>query len=209
MTAHPTIRAVVLDFGGVLYDMRWDVAHALEAAHRLPRGTLVDTLYRTGTWAAVERGRGDREAWRVEAHRLLEERAGHPLPRLHDAWRASQALVPASLAAVRALRPTYHTAILSNADLSLRARLTQGGILHLFDVALVSAEEGVAKPEPAIYELGCERVGLPPAVCVFVDDLRENCEGAEAVGMTAVLHRGAERTLPRLEELLGVELRAQ
>jgi putative hydrolase of the HAD superfamily len=52
-------------------------------------------------------------------------------------------------------------------------------------------------------------VGLTPAECVFVDDLRENCEGAEAVGMTAVLHRGAERTLPRLEELLGVELRAQ
>jgi putative hydrolase of the HAD superfamily len=46
-----------------------------------------------------------------------------------------------------------------------------------------------------------------PEDCVFVDDLRENCEGAEAVGMTAVLHRGAERTLPRLEELLGVELR--
>ena len=37
--------------------------------------------------------------------------------------------------------------------------------------------------------------------------VRENCQGAETVGMTAVLHRGAERTLPRLEELLGVELR--
>jgi putative hydrolase of the HAD superfamily len=50
-------------------------------------------------------------------------------------------------------------------------------------------------------------VGLPPRDCVFVDDLRQNCEGAEAVGMTAVLHRGAESTLPRLEALLGVALR--
>ena len=41
---------------------------------------------------------------------------------------------------------------------------------------------------------------------MFVDDLRENCDGAEAVGMTAVLHRGADTTLPRLEELLGVKL---
>ena len=41
---------------------------------------------------------------------------------------------------------------------------------------------------------------------MFVDDLRENCEGAEAVGMTAVLHRGADTTLPELERLLGVEL---
>ena len=37
-----------------------------------------------------------------------------------------------------------------------------------------------------------------------MDDLRENCEGAEAVGMTAVLHRGADASLERLEELLGV-----
>ena len=80
---------------------------------------------------------------------------------------------------------------------------------ELFDGVVISGDEGVHKPEPAIYELGCERVGLPPAECVFVDDLRENCEGAEAVGMTAVLHRGAERTLPQLEELLGVALRAQ
>ena len=80
---------------------------------------------------------------------------------------------------------------------------------ELFDGVVISGDEGMHKPEPAIYELGCERVGLAPGECVFVDDLRENCEGAEAVGMTAVLHRGAERTLPRLEELLGVALRAQ
>ena len=41
---------------------------------------------------------------------------------------------------------------------------------------------------------------------MFVDDLRENCVGAEAVGMTAILHRGAERTLPQLEQLLDVDL---
>jgi putative hydrolase of the HAD superfamily len=41
---------------------------------------------------------------------------------------------------------------------------------------------------------------------VFVDDLRENCEGAEAVGMTSVLHRGAQTTLPELERLLGTPL---
>jgi putative hydrolase of the HAD superfamily len=78
---------------------------------------------------------------------------------------------------------------------------------ELFDGVVISGDEGMHKPEPEIYELGCERVGLAPADCVFVDDLRENCEGAEAVGMTAVLHRGAERTLPQLEDLLGVELR--
>ena len=47
---------------------------------------------------------------------------------------------------------------------------------------------------------------MEPPDCVFVDDLRENCEGAEAVGMTAILHRGPAGTIPELERLLGVEL---
>ena len=80
---------------------------------------------------------------------------------------------------------------------------------ELFDGVVISAEVGMHKPQSGIYLLGCERIGLEPSECVFVDDLRENCEGAEAAGMTAVLHRGAEDTLPRLEELLGVELGQQ
>jgi epoxide hydrolase-like predicted phosphatase len=87
-------------------------------------------------------------------------------------------------------------------------RYDRSAFPELFDGVVISGDEGIHKPEPEIYELGAERVGLAPSDCVFVDDLRENCEGAEAVGMTAVLHRGAARTLPRLEELLGVALRA-
>jgi epoxide hydrolase-like predicted phosphatase len=78
---------------------------------------------------------------------------------------------------------------------------------EMFDAVVISGEVGLHKPEREIFELGAERAGLSPAECVFVDDLRENCEGAERVGMTAVLHRGADTTLPRLDELLGVELR--
>ena len=75
---------------------------------------------------------------------------------------------------------------------------------ELFDGVVISGDVGMHKPEPEIFELGASKIGVPAAECVFVDDLRENCEGAEAVGMTAILHRGADSTLPRLEELLGV-----
>ena len=78
---------------------------------------------------------------------------------------------------------------------------------ELFDTMVISGEVGLHKPEPEIFRLGAERLGVAPEACVFVDDLRENCEGAEAVGMTAILHRGAEGTIPELERLLGVELR--
>jgi putative hydrolase of the HAD superfamily len=78
---------------------------------------------------------------------------------------------------------------------------------ELFDGVVISGEVGLHKPQPEIFLLGAERAGVEPAECVFVDDLRENCAGAEAVGMTAILHRGADRTVPELERLLGVELR--
>ena len=78
--------------------------------------------------------------------------------------------------------------------------------LDMFDAVVISGEVGMHKPEPEIFRLGAQKVGLPPEECVFVDDLKENCEGAEAVGMTAILHRGSEGTLPELERLLGVPL---
>jgi HAD superfamily hydrolase (TIGR01509 family) len=78
---------------------------------------------------------------------------------------------------------------------------------ELFHGVVISAEVGLHKPQPEIFLLGAERAGVAAEECVFVDDLRENCEGAEAVGMTAVLHRGADTTVPELERLLGVELR--
>jgi len=72
---------------------------------------------------------------------------------------------------------------------------------------VISAEVRLHKPQPEIYRLAAERLDEPPERCVFVDDLRENCAGAEAVGMRAVLHRDVEATIARLEDLLGIELR--
>jgi FMN phosphatase YigB (HAD superfamily) len=62
---------------------------------------------------------------------------------------------------------------------------------------------GLHKPQPEIYLLASKRLAVEPERCVFVDDLRENCAGAEAVGMTAILHRDVADTVARMEELLG------
>jgi putative hydrolase of the HAD superfamily len=168
--------------------MRWEVARQLDHAHGLPRLSVFETLYRTETWEAVERGRVDRQAWLEAAHRMLEERAGRPLPPLHEEWRASQRAIQPNLRLVSELRPSYKLAILSNADISLRERLEGDiGIHDLFDDIVCSAEVGMAKPEPAIYELAAERLGLEPSECVFVDDLDTNVEAARQVGMQAVL----------------------
>ena len=77
----------------------------------------------------------------------------------------------------------------------------------LFDGVVISGEVGLRKPEPRMYELGAEAIGLPPADCVFVDDLAGNLKPARELGMATVHHTSAEETIPQLERLLGVRLR--
>jgi putative hydrolase of the HAD superfamily len=78
----------------------------------------------------------------------------------------------------------------------------------LFDEIVISGDVGLHKPQPEIYQLAADRLGVAPEECVFVDDLRENVRGAEEVGMTAVLHRDTAVTVARLEELFGLTLSA-
>ena len=62
-------------------------------------------------------------------------------------------------------------------------------IHHLFDDIVCSAEVGMAKPDPAVFELACRRLDVPPAECLFVDDFDVNVKAARDVGMAAVLFR--------------------
>jgi epoxide hydrolase-like predicted phosphatase len=74
---------------------------------------------------------------------------------------------------------------------------------ELFDAWVISSEVGLRKPDPAVYELAAERLGLAPAACVFVDDLPGNLKPARALGMATVLHRGdAPGTLAEVRALL-------
>ena len=79
---------------------------------------------------------------------------------------------------------------------------------ELFDGVVISAEEGTRKPSRRMYELGAERAGVAPERAVYVDDLPFNLEPAEELGMVTVHHTSAEQTIPELERLLGLRLRA-
>ncbi len=107
----------------------------------------------------------------------------------------------AMLAAVAAFRARgVRTGLISNSwgtALYDRPRLTE-----LFDALVISGEEGIRKPDPAIYALGAERLGLEPADCVFVDDLGGNLKPARAMGMATVHHTDTAQTIAQLEELL-------
>jgi putative hydrolase of the HAD superfamily len=183
------IEGLIFDFGGVLWDMRWDVTRELEREHGLSERVIARTLYTGETWQRIEVGDGDREAWLRSAHTQLETIAGRALPPLHQHWRERQHVITPNIELIRALRPPYRTAVLSNADSSLPVRLRDIGIDGLFDSIVCSAEVGLAKPEPRIYRIAAERLGLPPSACVFVDDLESNVEAARAAGMHGVYFR--------------------
>lgn len=82
-------------------------------------------------------------------------------------------------------------------------------LIELFDGIVISGEIGIRKPTPRIYELGAEAIGLPPELCVFVDDLPFNLPPAEELGMAVIHHVDPTKTVAQLEELLGLELRDQ
>jgi putative hydrolase of the HAD superfamily len=79
---------------------------------------------------------------------------------------------------------------------------------ELFDGVVISAEEHIRKPARRMYELGAERAGLAPELCVYVDDLPFNLTPAAELGMATVHHTDAATTIPELERLLGVALTA-
>lgn len=74
---------------------------------------------------------------------------------------------------------------------------------ELFELVVDSAFVGMRKPDPGIYELTCERLGVAPSACLFVDDFAHNCEGARAVGMHAVWFRTTEQAIAEVEACLA------
>ena len=201
------MKGLVLDYGGVLTTNVFDSFRDFCVTEGLDPNAVKD-LFRADPNArrlvrAVETGEIDEADF---SNRFGELLGISDRERLIDRLFAGMGPDEAMLAAVKGARAQgIRTGLISNS--MGEGRYDRAAFPDLFDGVVISGEVGLHKPQPEIFRLGCERIGLAPEDCVFVDDLRENCEGAEAVGMTAVLHRGAERTVPELERLLGVELR--
>jgi putative hydrolase of the HAD superfamily len=209
VSADGSLRGLLVDYGGVLTTSVWDSFSAFCDQEGLDPGE-VRRLFRDQPEAlALLR--------RLEVGELTEERFGAEFgpmlglpPDRHDdlvgRLFAGMQPEPLMLDALRQARAAgLRTGLISNSW--GRGRYDRDAFAELFDGVVISGEVGLHKPQREIFELGADRAGLPVAECVFVDDLRENCAGAEAAGMTAVLHRDAEQTVTQLEQLLGVPLR--
>jgi putative hydrolase of the HAD superfamily len=124
------------------------------------------------------------EQWRAEVLRRLGRESADAVA----AWSASSGEVnDAVLQIVREVRARTPVGILTNGTDRLGADLERLGIGDEFDVIFNSSELGVAKPDPAVYELVCARLGVPPQAVFFVDDSPAHVDSARDVGLYAVL----------------------
>jgi putative hydrolase of the HAD superfamily len=198
--------ALILDFGGVLTTNVFESFRAFSEAEGLDPNAVKRLFRERGEGLALlrqlERGEVEITEFEQRFGPLLGVREPEGMvQRLFAGVRADDRMVDA----VRRVKDAgVPTGLISNSWGG--ASYDRVEVDGLFDAVVISGEVGLHKPEPEIFKLGAERLGVEPPECVFVDDLRENCEGAEAVGMTAVLHRGPDGTIPELERLLGVAL---
>ena len=209
------IRAVISDFGGVLTTPLFHAFARFQADHGIPLEALGMAMVR----AAEERG-GENPLYALERGEMAESEF---LALVADALRevtgrevdmggfadqyfghleANDELIAylRSLKDERGLRLALLTNNVREWEPKWRA---MAPIDELFETVVDSAFVGLRKPDPKIYELTLERLGLPAEACAFVDDLEVNCTAAAALGIQPVRFESTEQTIRDLEALLG------
>jgi epoxide hydrolase-like predicted phosphatase len=207
------IRALISDFGGVLTTplsasflaYQEEAAVSLEELGRAMQ--RAGEVYGEHPLYALERG----EIAEAEFGRRLAEHLGDgfDLDRLRHHLGQIEPNPP-MIDYVRELRRRgLRTALLTNNvrewEPLWRAKLPE--LDEIFELVVDSAFVGMRKPERRIYELTLERLGggIRAEECLFVDDLEVNCDGARALGMTAVRFEDAEQAIAELESALSAQ----
>jgi putative hydrolase of the HAD superfamily len=209
------IEAVIWDFGGVLTSSPFEAFARFEAEHGLP----ADIIRRTNAanhlenaWARFERAEVDIETFDelFATESLLlgaEVRGRDVLPLLAGDLR------PEMVEALRRIRSSLKTGCITN-NLPANAIGSAGGrtlyiaeVMALFDHVIESAKIGLRKPDPRIYRMMVEALGVDAKRCVYLDDLGVNLKPAREMGMTTIKVVDATQALAELEAATGLSLR--
>jgi epoxide hydrolase-like predicted phosphatase len=186
-----TVQAVIFDYGGVLMRTA-DPAPRQELEQRfgLPPGGASRLVFGSPRWDEAQLGRIDSVEFWADVGQRLDLDAGR-LEEFRRAFWAGDRLDGDMVALIRHLREAgYRTALLSNNPADLRQRVQELGIADAFDVVVISGDEGLMKPDPAIFERTLVRVGVRAERAVFVDDSQVHVAAARQVGLQATRFRG-------------------
>ncbi len=199
------IRALIFDLMDVLLLVedkgKW---HTWEANAGVAEGGLARAMFQSPLFREAIMGHvPEAELWRDVARALSVDAEPEELAAVfYSAFRVNTGLVEL----IRAQRPAYKTAILTNTPSGIRALLTER--FHLereVDTIIISAEEHVRKPQPAIYALAADRLEVPLQETLFLDDEPVYVEAARALGMRAIQFKDNAQAIPEIERLLRQE----
>lgn len=196
----------------------FDAFAAYEVASGLPAGVirrLNATNPDTNAWARFERGELDVESF-VGVFEAEAGEAGYKVDALQVLAGLRGELRPAMVDALRRCHDRLLTGLLTNnfEPASVDATASADGnsigyaaVLDLFHVVVQSSEVGHRKPDPAFYELACEKLDIEPAEAVFLDDLGINLKPARAMGMRTIKVVDPDAAIDELEQVVGFPLR--
>ncbi|MFN3469463.1 MAG: HAD-IA family hydrolase [Novosphingobium sp.] len=215
-----TFAAVIFDFGGVITTSPFEAFNRLEAERGLPRDFVRQINARnpdSNAWAQFERSEIDAATF----DRLFAEEArtlGHELDGASVLAVLAGAVRPAMVGALDRLAGAGFRlgCITNNVPAGHGAGMARSADAHdaleqifaRFEHVIESSKAGVRKPDPRIYLMMCEALGLAPAQCVYLDDLGINCKPAAALGMHAIKVTSGEQALADLGAVLGLDLLA-
>jgi epoxide hydrolase-like predicted phosphatase len=196
------IKAIVFDFGGVLVRTE-DHASRRQWEQRLgldERG-LAHLIFDSDV--AVRATVGDASEAAIWEHVATTLKlAADDLRALQSDFWAGDKLDGDLVALLASLRPRYQTAILSNYWPTGREIIARRfGLAQAVDTIFISSEEHLAKPDPRLYQLVAERLGVQPAEAVLVDDFLVNVDGARAAGWQAIHYQPGLDVRAALEKL--------
>lgn len=209
------IEAVIWDFGGVITTSPFEAFNRYERERGLPADFIRGINARNhheNAWARFERAEIDLDAF--DALFLHESTAlGHPVPGRDILALLQGDLRPEMVEALKRLKAAVKTGCITN-NLPSNAMGSATGrslyvreVMELFDHVLESAKLGIRKPDPRIYQMMAEALGVDPSRCVYLDDIGVNLKPAREMGMTTIKVVSAARALDELEAATGMRLR--
>ena len=203
-----TIRAVVLDIGGVLEVIDDDVFPGpVERRLGLTPGSISDGLSALPGDATI--GEVTMAQVHEEWRRVLGLDVAQVDEIVEDYWRWYVGTLDRPLVDwFAAQRPERITAILSNSGPGAREAERMHGFEDITDDIVYSHEVGLAKPDPAVYDLTTRRLGVKPAEVVFLDDVAANVDAARAAGWHAVHHVDTATSIREMEAIITAHAQA-
>lgn len=195
---------MIWDMGGVIVRTEdWGPRERWEARLTMPELGLTRLVFEgeMGVKAALgEASSSNVWQWVGRELRLSEE----DLARLEEDFWSGDQVDHDLVDFIRSLQPTFKTGMITNAWPEIRSMLEERWkIADAFDVIVTSAEEQVVKPDPLIYHLALDRLGVEPSAAIFIDDFQTNVDGALAAGMEAVLFQSPAQIRAELARRLS------